>query len=358
MSNNSASRSRKETFFLVLMLMTNRIITNQTLIHTKTAGTGAPLSSIISGILTIGVVFLLTVKFTGRKNRNILSLTESIFGRSGKFILASALLGYLSFSALYLLTETVPLIKLIAFPSTPIWFIAFFFVAGAFMGAVNGASVILKSSVFVTASFIFSLTILAISVLFQSRFTNLFPILGTNATAPLRGGFSGITAYADIILLFLLKPELTARKTAGRTIILATATAVLINILVIVAYTAKIPYPISSEESYPLYLLLKEVRFGRFFQRMDAIFLLSASLNTMLTLSLHLYLISDIFKQALKVDIRRVTLLPASFLLFFSAISIRPLPILSPVLTSAAVVALFIIIAIFTRKEASETNDK
>ena len=358
MDNSSLNRSRKETFFLTLLLITGRITTNHILLHTKSSGTGAPISALISGIFAALIITFLSFKFTGRKKRNIPALTESIFGKCGKFILSAFLLIAIFLSSVYLLTETVQFMKLTAFPTTPVWFIAMFFVLGAFMGAVNGSGTIFKVSVIIVSSFVLSLIILAISVLCRSNPTNLFPLLGNSVPNLFKGGFSGISLYGDIVLLFMLKPEHTAKKSSRITIIFASILGILVNVLITIAYTAKIPYPISASEQFPLYLLLKEVQFGRFFQRMDSLFLLSSALNIMLSLALNLYILSDIFRQTFKIQTRKVTLLPLSLLLFFVAIFPQASYATTVFVLSAILLGIFILIALFTRKEVSTPNER
>jgi len=123
----------------------------------------------------------------------------------------------------------------------------------------------------------------------------------------------------------------------------------------VLSYTAKIPYPLSKEESFPLYLLVKEVYYGRFFQRIDAAVLLIAALWGMSALSFNLYLILKIMKESFGVGSFKVSAFPVTVTVFlaalflsskFSQISTRLLQ-----LSAAALCASFIITGIFARKK-------
>ena len=261
MNDNSTLCSPRETFFLILVLMTNRLFTNFPIIHNRVSGTGAGLSAGISVVIAYLLIYFIAARFFVTDNENIITKTEKIFGKTGKFILSLLLTAYLLISTFYQLTEITDFAKLIAFPTAPFPFIAGFFAVAAIIGALSGAKALFRTSGYIIIAFGTSLSLLLSSALFQSDFTNLFPILGTGSVNVFKGGFAGSTMFSDIILLFILKPSFKTVKSARRTILSASAVALGFAFLVTLAYTAKIPYPVSSNEHFPLFLLLKEASF-------------------------------------------------------------------------------------------------
>ena len=355
MNNNSFSCSARETFFIVLILTTNKIITNSPLLLVRNSGTGAPLSALLSGLLAIALIYFLTARFHRKRNRNILCTAETLWGKAVNCLISLILVAYLFASSLYLLTEVTNFSKLIAFPTTPFWFVAVFFVVAAAAGAANGGKGLCRTAVFIAGFFLASLLVVCLSPLFQSDFTNLAPVLGTSAENTLFKGLGGISQYRDIVLLLLLEPDFSSQKSARRTVTAAASVGALFNFLLIFAYTAKVPYPISAEEQFPAYLLLKEVSFGRFFQRLDAIFLLASALCGMFSLALNIKLISAIFRRTFGIKPTGIALSATAITLFSSAImSLSP----SPAAISAvglAILGIFALWALFIRKERSDT---
>jgi len=358
MNNNFALCSPRETFYLTLALLTNRIFTNYPLIYTKTSGNGAPLSVLLSEIFVLIAVSFLSTRFFNFKNGNILSAVRNKFGKTATYLLSSAIIFYLLLSSFYLLTEITDFAKLVAFPTAPFWFIAVFFVLAAVVGASGGSKTLFRASGFITLFFIFSGLIIILSVLFQSDFTNLFPLMGTGISNTVGKGFSGISMYADILLLLLIKPDSSDPKPFRRAVIWASVAALAFNLLVILTYTAKIPYPISAQEQFPAYLLMKEVYFGRFFQRMDAIFLLSTCLCGMFSLSLNILILSGLLKQVFGITHRYISVYSTAFLLFFTAAIPFRLPVHLLVWSALSMFGIFLTAAIFYRKERIRTHEK
>lgn len=348
MTDTQTSFDYLRTFPLILLLMTSRLISNMPLLYTRIAGTGAPLSALISGAISVLFVFFMLARLS--KNSDIFSI-ERTTGKFSKIILGFVLLCYLFLSASYQLVETAGFVKLLSFPESPLWFVSLFLIISATFGALCGKRTLLRITGFVVSGFLFSLLTLVLSVLFQSTTSNLFPILGNGFPQTFTSGLSGISLYSDIILLFLLKPNLSANKNTYRTVIVSTIVSVLFTLLVVIAYTAKIPYPISSQEQYPVYLLLKEVYLGRFFQRIDAVFLLASALNAMLTLSIQLFLVSEVCRRFFNITSPKATIFPSALLLFFSATGVFNI---SPSLinwASYVMLGVFFLFSLIPRKE-------
>lgn len=315
-----------EIYSLVFILLTTKLFTNQSLLFAGISGTGAPLSAICSGLVALVVIYISTLKFyLNPDGGNIINRIEKRFGTLGKYLISFILIGYLAISSTYILNQFSHLAKLVAFPTAPLWFVAAFFVIAAFAGATAREDGILRTSKFIAPFLLTTILVLLVSVLCQSNFLNLFPILGTGATNTIGKGLSGITFYSDIVLVFLINPFSTNSKSTKNAVFAASTTATIINILAILTFTAKIPYPLSQEGDFPMYLLLKEVYYGRFFQRIDAIFLLASSFCGMLSLSVNFCLITKVLEQAFDITHRQATLFPVTAIIFLLGLGYLPI---------------------------------
>ncbi len=352
-----------EIFSIVFILLATKLFTNQSLLFAGISGTGAPLSAICSGLVALLVIYISTRRFyLNPDGRNIISLTEKHFGVFGKYLISIILIVYLALSSSYILNEFSHLAKLVAFPTAPLWFAAVFFVVAAFAGASAKEDGILRISKFIAPFLLTTILVLLISVLCQSDFLNLFPILGTGATNTIGKGLSGVTFYSDIVLVFLINPFSTSPKTTKNAIFTASTIAIIINILAILTFTAKIPYPLSQDGDFPMYLLLKEVYYGRFFQRIDAIFLLASSFCGMFSLSVNFCLIAKILAQSFDITHRQATLFPISATIFL--LSMGYLPISQTTVSNSLFPMTFVILGIIlliyplTRKGVEPSHEK
>ncbi len=352
-----------EVYSLIFILLTTKLFTNQSLLFAGISGTGAPLSAICSGLVALIIIYISTRRFyLNPDGENIISLAEKHFGVIGKYLISIILIVYLALSSSYVLSEFSHLAKLVAFPTAPLWFVAVFFGVAAFAGAFAKEDGILRISKFIAPFLLTTILVLLISVLCQSDFLNLFPILGTGPTNTVGKGLSGVTFYSDIALVFLINPFSTSPKATKNATFAASTAAVIINILAILTFTAKIPYPLSLDGDFPMYLLLKEVYYGRFFQRIDAIFLLASSFCGMFSLSVNLCLIAKVLAQSFDITHQQVTLFPIAATVFLLSLGYLPISqtTVSNILFPMAFVILGIVLLIspLIRKEAEPSHEK
>lgn len=168
--------------------------------------------------------------------------------------------------------------------------------------------------------------------------------------------------YTDIILLFLIAPPKKPRTKVPKITLAAAGISVFAVSAVMFAFTVRIPYPISSEGQFPIYLLLKEIHYGRFFQRIDAILLLAASLCGMLYLSLNLFFFTHILKRDFGVSDTKPLIPVTALTAFFAAIGINFISaqILSVLLfcSGFAVLAIFLLTIIFVKVRRRNFDEK
>ncbi len=352
-----------EIYSLVFILLITKLFTNQSLLFAGISGTGAPLSAICSGLVALLIIYISTRRFyLNPDGGNIIIRVEKRFGIIGKYLISLILIGYLALSSAYVLNEFSHLAKLVAFPTAPLWFVAVFFGVAAFAGAFSKENGILPISKFIAPFLLTTILVLLFSVLCQSDFLNLFPILGTGPANTIGKGLSGITFYSDIVLVFLINPFSTSPKTTKNAVLAASTIAILINILAILTFTAKIPYPLSQEGDFPMYLLLKEVYYGRFFQRIDAIFLLASSFCGMFSLSVNLCLIAKVLSQSFDIVHRQASLFPIAATIFLLGLGYLPIShttvsnILFPM--TFVILVILLLISPLSRKGVETSHEK
>ncbi len=342
----------RDITFLVIALLCFRIFTNLPMLFVAISGTGAPLSALLCGIVFFAFLFFLT------KKQNSRDFSDNPFLR---YSVALLFLAYLLLSSVYYMREISEFAKLNAFPTSPLWFIMLFFILAATIGSIGGAESIIRAISIFVPFFLLIITLMIFSVLTQSDASNLFPILGTGASNVLGKGFWGMGIYSDITLLFLLNSDNSSTSCHRPGILWGAVIGIIIIFAIILTFTAKIPYPVSQNESFPIYLLLKEAYFGRFFHRIDALMVVVSSLWGMISLSLNLYFITSILCRDFRISSRKVTVFPVSAIIFFSALicSKTPTKSMSAYINLASVIILCVtaLIMIFAMRKGKEKNE-
>ncbi len=287
--------------FTAVNLALYRIFTRLPMTVFKASGSAAPLFSFLSGIAAIGFIWLISSFLFKNINGNLLDAAKSCFGKTGKLLFTLLIIFYLAVSLIFTIKSFSSLIGLIAFPSSPLWFVAAFLVLGAILAALGSTSSILRiHGVFVPIIAIVFI-LLTVSTIFTGDTLRISSPASTEVSSAVNA-LSGIIFYADILILLLLAPTKENRRHISKAISIGAIFAFLLNFLFTLSFTLNIPQSIAQNQQFPIYLLMKEVYFGRFFQRLDAFILLISALSAMLYMSLNLNMIGSVLKQGLETS--------------------------------------------------------
>ncbi len=347
---------------IIINLLTYRLFTRIPTLFPKTAGTAAALSAAFSAALFFGLAAIIISAFLHLPKINILDAAESVLGVFGRRVVALIILLYLFVSAIVALGEFSELTKLISFPTAPTAFCSLFFIIAAIVGAFGGFSAISRLHRIFVPITIFVFFVIIISTLWNGDFSNLFPVLGRGAESVFGKGISGIIMYTDLCLLFLISPTDKLPERPKKTTLSSVLFGIFTVSLVIFAFTVRIPFPVSAEGQFPIYLLLKEIHYGRFFQRIDAILLMVATLSGMLYLSFNLFFFTSTLKTDFALSDAKPCILPVALTLFFSSAGVKYIPaeLLETLLfcSGFAVWAVLLLVIFFTKVGRKQLNEK
>ncbi len=347
---------------IIINLLIYRLFTRIPTLFPKVAGTAAALSAAFSAVLAFGLAALIISAFLHLPKINILDAAESVFGILGRKIVALIIMLYLAVSAIVALGEFSELTKLISLPTAPVAFCALFFIIAAIVGAFGGFSAISRLHRIFVPITVLVLFVIVISTLWNGDFSNLFPVLGRGAESVFGKGISGIIMYTDLILLFLISPTDKLSERPKKTVLTSVFFGMFTVAVIIFAFTVRIPYPVSAEGQFPIYLLLKEIHYGRFFQRIDAILLMVASFSGMLYLAFNLFFFTHTLKTDFGLSDAKPCILPISLTLFFSSAGVKFIPaeLLKALLfcSGFAVWAVLLLVIFFTKVRRKQINAK
>ncbi len=299
-------------YFVLINLLTFRIFSRLPALFPLFSGNAAALSSLFSGVIAFGVIFLITLSLKKHHCPNLADSAFAAFGKIGGLIVCIISAFCLLLSATVTLGELCHLAKAISFPASPFWFVLLFFAISAVWGASQGVNALARThSVFVPI-IVLGLIVLIVSTVFRGDASNLLPILGSGTEAVFGKSLSGTVMYADLLVFFLLIPPKSKAPVSSKKILTASAIGILLTCLFVLALNLSVSPSIISSDSFPFYLLMKEVYYGRFFQRIDCVMLLISALSGMLYLSLNASAFSHIAGRIFKT--RRQKLIPPFYM--------------------------------------------
>lgn len=309
-----------------ISLLLNMILYKTILLYPRNAAEIAGNAGWILTIITSAYVFVLFSiqnkiykRFSGN---DILDMGELAFGEPGKIITGILFIANFIISVPIVLREFSEDIKVISLTTTPVSFIIFIFCIGMVTGAYLGIEAIVR--IHALAVPFLAITFILILALSVPRFdiNNLSPWLGLGPYEILKKSIVNLSNFSELIVLYLVSPFLKKKRefgAIGRYSIIACAFFMISGTL---CYMLAYQYPISTEYFLPMYQLARSIRFGRFFTRIEPVFILIWASSAFLFLSSELYFIAYIFQRSFGLKYYRPLILPFTVIIF--ALSMIP----------------------------------
>ena len=272
--------------------------------------------SVIALILTI-LICLLYKKFVGI---SFLDITEFLGGKLLKSVVGIVFFLYFLFTASVVLCKATNCLQIVYYPMTNISYTVLLFVIATCI-ACN-----LKNNGFLRATFlILPLVLLAIFFIFAGNiknfnYQNIFPILGNGINATFGTGITNLFTFGGIIYLLFLPQNLKRpdkfMHISVISIIVSSICLTLITGTIILMFNKNV----TSGQLFPLYLAIRYIEFGTFFQRLDAVFLLIMNIAICSFLGIYGKLCLRILKEI--TDITDIKPISYSFVLLLYGCSV------------------------------------
>ena len=125
----------------------------------------------------------------------------------------------------------------------------------------------------------------------------MFPLLGNGWISTFFSGLSNLFAFSGISYLYLLPPHLKDQKGYSKVAFASIGISAFYLLISVATLLFMFPFFTTTEEIFPLYLASRFIEFGRFFQRLDAVFLLIWILSVVSYLCIAFYFMTNIFQK-------------------------------------------------------------
>lgn len=290
-----------EAISFVLIVITNKIILNLPKNIIVECGSSAWINVIFISIIAIFFTMIIVKLFKNFEGYDILDISNYFAGNFFKTLIG---IGYL---VVFILTATIVLrdfsetLKIIYYSNSPLTFIMLFFIIGTILGNKFGLKAIAKANLFIMPVVVFSIFIICISSFKNFEFQRLLPILGNGVDVTFISGFTNIFSYSGLAYLFFIMPYLKNTKQFKKISMICIVISTIYLLLSVLCLTLVFSYIAVTDESNSIYLLTRTLEFGRFFQRIDAVFVFLFIMSCLSYLTITLFLILDVFKKITNV---------------------------------------------------------
>lgn len=324
--NDMQKLGKVEAMGLNLAVISNNIIFNMTSVIFNSCGSGSWLNVLYVSILSI--LFMLVAIFLFKRfiSYDILDVSEYLGGSWLKGIMAILFIVlFMSFSAVSL-RYYVNDLHVIYYPEYNYLVLLLITFIPVIISSKIGLKAIYGTNLVVIPIAVLSIVLLFSISIRDFTWQRLFPAFGYGVKNTFVTQSLNVFAFNVIAYLYFLPPFLKDTKDFKKVTLFSVISCALYFILTTLALTMTFAYSFTADEALSLYLIARFATLGRFFQRIDAIFIFIWLLAFLSFVSLNVYLISYIIKKSFKLSnfkeiIGSVSLVMLGFTLFFKNIS-------------------------------------
>lgn len=287
---------------LVLIVMLNHII----LSYPKCIISATSSASIIN-IVFITIIALIFVGFVGYvlnkfPGFDILKISKFLGGKTLKFITGALFLVYFIFILGLTMRSFCENLKIIYFQSYPTMFLLALFTFAIVLCNLLGIKSIMRGTFVIFPMLVISIVFIFFSNIPNFSFDRLLPLLGDGFFPTFFSGMSNLYVFNAIAILYFLPPYLSNYKEIKKISYLSIIFAGILLMFSVSSVLLTFPFIESVEQILPLYLVARFIEFGRFFQRLDAVFLLVWIISIISYLSFVFSLANNIFKELTNIE--------------------------------------------------------
>lgn len=318
-----------EIFWTISNAMSLPVLLNYPRSAAEMAGTAGWISSAYISVLALILFSLIMKLYKKFEGKDLLDLGEYIGGGFGRGIIGIILIVYITFITAVILREFAEDMKVVILGVSPISFVLLFFLIGMIVGAYAGVESIFRLGAVAVPLILIGYIVIIVGVAPYYKLENMMPLLGSGPYDIFVKGLPRVSAFSALIILFIYFPFIKSHnnvKQAGIWSIGFTACNLISSAM---AFSLVYPFPVTKESFLPIFQLARLINYGRFFQRVESIFVLIWAMAALLYLSLHFYSILFVIKKTFRLQYYKPLIIPYAILIF--SLSLLPRNLMSSI---------------------------
>ena len=320
--------ANKEAVAVILTIVINFIILNSNKLIIRDCKSSAILNCVFISIIAIILVLIICKLFKNFPGQSLLDISNYIGGPFLKFIIGIIYTVYFILISSILLRRLCNSLQTIFFPLTEIIFIFLLFIISAALVSQLGKSGAFKANLIISPLIYLVLILVFIGNTKNFNFNNIYPILGQNIDATFFKGFSNLFAFIGLGYLYFIPSYLSDPNKFKNIALYSCIISGLFLILIVSTVLFMFNNTLSNSELFPLYLAVRYIEFGTFFQRLDSFFLFIVSLAFISYLSISTIICTNILKKISNTTNNEPVIYPYLLCIFSTSILIKNNPTL------------------------------
>ncbi|MCX7843205.1 MAG: spore germination protein [Clostridia bacterium] len=317
-----------EAITVIINMICTKIFISFPRFMVEDAGTASWLLTIYISILAFIGFYIISGLYKGFEGKDPIELAELAAGNTGRVAAGIVLTLLMLYFTAYHLRLYAENLKIISLSISPISYVMLFFVTGMLVSAKTGLESLVRLHSIYVPVIATGYLIILLAVLPLFRFENILPVLGTGPYEIFIKGFSRLSIFAELILLFLMAPYLRSNRNLKISGYTALGFSCFFLLTGAITYIGVMTYPVALERILPIYPMSRLIDYGRFFQRIESVFVFIWAGAGLLYISVAFYFCLEVFRKTFRLEYSRPLALP------FAAI-VSTIALLSPSLMAS-----------------------
>lgn len=316
---NKISFGRWEAVTLLINLICTKLFLYFPRLAAEDAGTAGWIMVIYICLVIIIIYIILISLYKKFEGRDILDIAEFAGGIPLRILTGLLITSALFYSTSLVLREFSEDMKVVALPFSPLSYIMIFFIIGIIIGSYLGIEAIMRYHAIIVPIIAAGYVIILLGAIPKMHFDNILPILGNGADSIFLKGFKRITAFGELAIIFLLPPFLGSYKNVRSVGYISIGFSSVFLIAGSLSYILIYPYPTSLESFLPIYQMARLINLGRFFYRIEALFVFIWAMAAFVYLTATFYFMVYSFSKSAGLKYMRPMIFPFAILVYSAA---------------------------------------
>lgn len=321
---NSSSRiGHSEILALVIIYMGTKVYLGLPRTFVEIGGTAGWMLPVLSGFLALPLwllIFRLLERFPGQ---NIAQINYQVLGPLLGTGLNILFIIYYVFTSGSLLRQFGEAVILTSLPEAPISSLVFLFIIPMALAVYLGIEPIIRAAYIASPFVIFGTVGMLFALIPSWDFVQIYPLLGNGLPKLALYALPFTSVFSEVLILGILAPffafDSKKLRQIGSVSIIIIALFFSFSTLI---YQIVIPYPGATESLLPYYQLARSIYLGRFFQRVESIFVLFWIFSAFLRLSVGVFIGAYLYKETFQIKYLH-PLVPAMAIIYLT-VSLTP----------------------------------
>lgn len=311
----------QETVALITITITSNVFFSSPGVLVRFVGPATWYLTLISAVVAIigfTFIYLLLKRFPGK---DIIEVFELSLGKIAGFVFSAILAVWLVFYGSVRLREFAEVLRVYVLPLSPCKYVVLIFMAVITTLCLLGLEPIARFAKLIAYVLLFGLIAVLVLSWQNYEFHRLFPILGNGIGNTILHGVRRSSPYGEVIILAVTAGSLQGASHIKKAGYVSLILSGLLISACLLGITLAFPYYVAQEITSPMYELTALIDYGRFFSRIDPIFLFIWIISSMIAVPVLLYCAISTYCKMFRIQKIRPVILPFASIIFCAAVA-------------------------------------